>query len=69
MIALIHCISQLPCKGKGPTMMVGKGNDLALTESMKNKYNMEKKKRGYSIASIKDKGVRVATQLMAGKLM
>jgi len=36
---------------------------------MKAKYKLEKRKRGYVIASIKDRWVRVATQLMASKLM
>jgi len=39
-------------------MMEGKSNDLALTKATKTKYKLEKKKRGYAIASIKDKGVR-----------
>jgi len=30
---------------------------------------LEKKKRGYAISNIKDKGVHVATQLLAGKFM
>ena len=30
---------------------------------------MEKKKRGYAITSIKEKGVHIATQLLASKLM
>ena len=38
-------------------------------EAMKKNYKLEKKKRGYTISSIKDKGVRVATQLLAGKVM
>jgi len=33
------------------------------------KYKLEKKKRGYEISSIKDKGVRVATKTLASKLM
>lgn len=36
---------------------------------MNAKYKLEKRKRGYVIASIKDKGVHVATQLLASKLM
>ena len=36
---------------------------------MKTKYKLEKKKCGYAIVSIKDKGMRIATQLLAGKLM
>ena len=47
----------------------GKGSDLSLTEAMKTKYRLEKKKRGYTISSIKDNAVRMATQLLAGKVM
>lgn len=36
---------------------------------MKAKYQLEKGKRGYVIASINDHTVRVATQLLASKLM
>lgn len=50
-------------------MIVRKSSDLALTEAMKKKYKLEKKKRGYAISSIKNKGVRVTTQLLAGKVM
>ena len=50
-------------------IIAGKGSDLALAEAMKAKYKLEKKKRGYAISNIKDKGVRVATQLLAGKVM
>ena len=46
-----------------------KSGDLALAEAMKKKYKLEKKKRGYTISNIKDKGVRIATQLLAGKVM
>ena len=38
-------------------------------EAMKKKYKLKKKKRGYAISSIKDKGVRIATQLLASKVM
>jgi len=36
---------------------------------MKKKYKLEKKQRGYVITSIQKKGVRVTTQLLAGKVM
>jgi len=42
---------------------------LALAEAVKAKYKLEKKKRGYAITSIKDKGVCIATQLLASKVM
>lgn len=42
---------------------------MGLPEEMKAKYKLEKWKRGYVIASIKDRGVRVVTQLLASKLM
>ncbi len=42
---------------------------MALAEATKAKYKLEKRKRGYVIASIKDQGVCIATQLLANKLM
>lgn len=43
---------------------------MALAEAMKTKYKLEKKKkRGYTISTIKDKGVDIATQILAGKVM
>ncbi len=58
---LIHQISRLPIKGNNPAAIAGKGGDLALTEVMKAKYKLEKRKRGYVITSIKDQGVCIAT--------
>jgi len=36
---------------------------------MKKKYKLEKKKSNYTISSIKDKVVHLATQILAGKVM
>lgn len=66
---LFHQISRLPIKGNNLAAMVGKSSNLALIEAMKPKYKLEKRKQGYVIASIKEKGVCIATQLLAGKLM
>jgi len=67
---LIHRISQLPCKGEDcVNISEGKSNDLAITEAMKKKYKLAKKKRGYAISSINDKAVRVVTQMLVGKVM
>lgn len=44
-------------------------SDMGLTDAMKIKYKLENWKWGYAIASIKDRGVRITTQLLAGKLM
>ena len=66
---LIHQISRLPIKGNNPTAIAGKSSNLGLAEGMKAKYKLEKRKRGYVIASIKEKGVKIATQLLDGKLM
>ena len=67
---LIHHIFRLPCKGKDPvTIVEGKGSDLVLVEAMKEKYKLERKKRGYTISNIKDKWVCIATQLLASKVM
>lgn len=67
---LIHHISRLPYKGKDPvTISEGKGSDLALAKAMKMKYKLEKKKTSYPISNIKDKVVRMATQILAGRVM
>lgn len=66
---LIHRISRLPCSGRDPVEIAITSGDLAITEAMKMKYKLEKKKRGYIITSIQNKGVCIATQLLAGKVM
>lgn len=45
---LIPRISQLPCKGRDPTEIAGRSSDLALTEAMKTKYKLEKKKQPHN---------------------
>lgn len=56
-------------KGEDPTSIPeGKGSDLAIVEAMK-KYKMENKKRGSAISSIKDKAIRMETQILIGKVM
>lgn len=42
---------------------------MAITEAMKKKYKMKKKKRGYTISKIHNKVVKVATQILASKVM
>lgn len=55
--------------GRDPTTIAGKSSDMALIETIKAKCKLEKRKRGYIIASIKSQGVRIATQLLVGKLL
>ena len=70
MAHLIHRISRLPCKGKDPThISEGKSSDLDITEAMKKKYKLDKKKMGYTISNINDKVVRVVTQILVGKVI
>ena len=69
MADLIHRISRLPCKWKDPVAIAGKSRGLAFAEAMKKKFKMEKKKRGYAISTINNNAVRVATQVVAGKVM
>ena len=69
-IDLIHCISRLTYKGEDHVdISEGKRSDLAIAEAMKKKYKLEKKKRGYTISNINDKAVKVASQILAGKVM
>ena len=42
---------------------------MAIVKAMKKKYKLEKKKRGYAISIIKDKAIRMVTQILAGKFM
>lgn len=67
---LIHKIMHLRYKGTNPTKEFGgktRENDLA--ERMKRYYGLMKKSRGYSIMSITNLTVQLATQILAGKLM
>lgn len=59
---LIHEITWLPCLVEDPTnISEGKSDDLAIVEAMKEKFKLEKKKRGYAISSINNPVVKVAT--------
>jgi len=67
---LVHRITWLPCKGEDPANIAdGKSDDLAITEAMKKKFKLEKKKRGYVISSINNPADKVATQILAGKVI
>ena len=47
----------------------GKSDDLAIAKAMKKKFKLEKKKRGYAISSINNPVVKVAMQILVGKVM
>ena len=47
----------------------GKGGKLALAESMKDKFKLVNNSRGYAISSICDPAMKVAMQILAGKMM
>ena len=42
---------------------------MALIEAMKKKFKLDKKKQGYSICNINNPAIKVATQILAGKVM
>jgi len=51
-------------------MMFGrKGDEQALLKAMKEKFKLLKKLQGYAISSICDPMVKVAMQILAGKVM
>lgn len=50
-------------------MFGGKGGELALMEAMKKKFKIIKNPRGYAISNICDPTVKVATQILVGKVM
>lgn len=67
---LIHRITQLPYSGEDPAnVSEGKGGELALAKSMKKKFKLEKKKRGYAISPLNNPAVKVSMQILVGKVM
>lgn len=59
---LIHRITLLPCKAEDlANISEGKSDDLAIAETMRKKFKLDKKKRGYAISSINNDVVKVAT--------
>ena len=55
---LIHKITCLPYSAENPVMIFGgKGGEQALVESMKEKFKLVKKSRGYAISNICDPAV------------
>jgi len=61
---------QLPYIGENLAMAFGgKAGEHVLVEAMKEKFKLLKKLCGYTISSIYDPMVKVATQLLAGKVM
>lgn len=67
---LIHQITLLLDSGLNPTKEFGgKTSEHDLTEKMKEKLNLVKNPCGYSITSITNPVVKIATQILAGKVM
>lgn len=67
---LIHRITGLSYTGENPAITFGgKASEHALAEGIKEKFKLVKKPRGYTISSISDLAVKVATQILEGKVM
>ena len=67
---LIHRITWLPHSREYPTMVFGgKTHKRDLTKAMKDKLKLAKKLRGYAISSITDPVIKVAMQILVGKIM
>lgn len=58
---LIHRNTQLPYTRRDPTEITNTNGDAVIAVAMKKKYKLEKKKRGYIITSIQNKGIYVIT--------
>jgi len=66
---LIHKITHLPHEGLNPAKEFReKAGERDLAEKMKNKFELVKKSRGYSITSINYLMVNIATQILAERL-
>lgn len=67
---LIHRITLLPHLGLNPAKEFGgKTSERDIEEKMKDKFKLMKKLHGYSITSITDPTVKIATQILASKIM
>jgi len=67
---LIHRITRLPYSRENPAMIFGgKVGKLALTKAKKKKFGLVKKLCSYGITSILDPAVKVAKQILEGKVM
>lgn len=67
---LIHRITHLPYKGMNPTKEFGgKTGQKDLAKRMNRDYGLMKKSQGYSILSIIDLKIQLATQVLVGKVM
>jgi len=67
---LIHHITCLPYTSENPAMIFGgKGGELALAESMKEKFKLVNKSRRYAISSICDPAIKVEREILVGKVM
>jgi hypothetical protein len=68
---MIHMITGLSMQGLDPQEFYpGKASDHALAQKIKDTYDdVEKGMQGYKVASIQNGAVRLAFQLIAGKLV
>jgi len=66
---VVHRVLHLPYDGRDPLEIIDKGNDVAMIEQLKKKYQLAKGHRGYIIDSISENAVHVAPRLLAGKVM
>lgn len=68
---LIHLITGLSMQGPNPQQFyLGKTSDRSLAQCIKEAYDeVEKGKQGYKVASIQDGAMRLACQLIVGKLV
>ena len=70
-LTLINRITGLSMQGPDPReFYLGKTTDRALAQKIKDTYrDVKKGTRGYKVASIQSDAVRLACQLIAGKLV
>ena len=67
---LIACLMILSKSERDPGVVnVGKTHDKQLVDTLKAKYKLKKKDRGFDIDSINDEATAFAMQLLASKIM
>ena len=68
-VDLIFEITGIPIEGVNPMpLFVGKEHDSGLVDQMKEKYNLARDRKGFSISSINDTRVQFVTIVLSNKL-
>ena len=68
-IELIASITSLPAEGMDPTPLLKKDQEAAIARRMKEKFGVQRSKRGFCICTINNPTIIFAVKLLASRLL